>query len=141
MGMYTEIIVRFSFKPSELKDVEYKILDYMFNPNSSLDKSDIDTLPSHNFFKCSRWDSIGSCSSFYHHPNAVKDWYIPEYYKQIPDTEVYVFNRSDLKNYSNEIHLFFEWLDSLGLFHEGEFMGYSLYEEDNTPKVYNSTKQ
>lgn len=138
MGMYTEIVVRFNFIPSEIEDNEYKILDFMFNPNSDLDESDFGSLPSHDFFKCSRWASIGSCSSFYHHPNAVKDWYKPEYEIKNPNSSRYVFNRSDLKNYDNEIGLFFDWLDSLGLFYEGEFMGYSLYEEDNTPTIYNS---
>lgn len=138
MGMYTEVVFRAEINEEELGKDIFDIFDYMFNPDTNVERYDL-ILPKHEFFKCQRWDSVGNMSSFYHHPNRVVDWYIPYYNnmdKKYPD--VHIFSRNDLKDYDEEIREFFDWVDSLGIFREGEYMGYSLYEEDNTPTIYNS---
>lgn len=133
MGMYTEIVVKICINKSRIGIDNYNILKYMFNENTNIEIEDL-VLPEHPFFKCSRWDYIGISSSFYHHPNEVNDWFIPSFAKT--DDEVYIFSRSDLKNYSNEIENFFDWVNTLDIMHPNDFIGYSLYEEDNTPTVY-----
>lgn len=134
MGMYTEIVVKLQFD-KEVGNDNYKILSYLFNPLDVNEKEDL-IIPEHDFFKCSRWESIGHCSSFYHHPNNVSDWYVLSF--RIEDVSTYAFSRSDLKNYDNEIEKFFDWYSTLNT-NEciGDFIGYSLYEEDNTPTIYN----
>ena len=136
MGMYTEVIFRGTISKSKVGNDIFDIFDYMFNPNSRVDINSL-KLPDHEFFKCQRWSSIGNMSSFYHHPNRVVDWYIPYYNLPIENnTDVYIFSRNDLKNYNGEIDKFFDWVQTLGIFHDGEYMGQSMYEEYNTPKIY-----
>jgi hypothetical protein len=136
MGMYTEIIFRAVINKNKLGPEVYNILDYLFNPSSKIANEEL-VLPNHKFFTCPRWQHIGNSSSFYHHPNTVNDWYQSPY-DTSEDKDVYVFSRSDLKNYDGEIELFFDWVDTLDIFHPEEFMGYSLYEEDSLPEIYTS---
>jgi hypothetical protein len=138
MGMYTEVVFRATINRSKMNTDDFAILSYLFNPSDDKRREDL-TLPEHEFFKCQRWFSIGRSSSFHHHPNVIKDWYQPSHQNTEADN-VYIFSRSDLKDYDGEIDLFFDWIDTLGLFYKDEFMGYSLYEEDDTPTIFNATK-
>ena len=126
MGMYTEIV----FKATVRKDIDKKamqILEHLFNSGPRPDKLE---LPEHAFFETWRWQSIGSCSSFYHHPRSVSDWYDVEY-----SDSIYIFSRSDLKNYDSEIDKFFDWImpyiDEPG----GQCIGWRWYEEDEQPTL------
>lgn len=137
MGMYTEVVVKIQIRKNKIGEQAFNILEAMFYKNSDVWCYEIENLPDHEFFKCARWSSVGSCSSFYHHPNTISDWYYPKYEKLGDDTTIYIFNRSDLKNYDNEIQKFFDWLNTLNLDNcEGDFIGYSLYKEDNDPVIY-----
>ena len=118
MGMYTELVLKCEVKsdcPSLVKD----ILNYLFN-----DKEKPKELPEHNFFKCERWASIGHCSSFYHVPFALSKF-----------EEGYIFSRSDLKNYDNEIDLFIDWLKPYLDEFERNCIGWSWYEESEVPTL------
>ena len=138
MGMYTEVVVKINFNRKEIGDKAFNILEYMFNRYTELELENLE-LPDHPFFKCLRWDCIGNMSSFYHHPNSISDWYIPHYNLPMEDeTNVYIFARNDLKNYDGEIDKFFDWIQQYNVAYTDEFIGYSLYEEDDTPKIYNS---
>ena len=137
MGMYTEVVVKIYIDKKRIGENNYNILDYMFNPNTKLITDDYKPVE-HEFFKCSRWDSVGNMSSFYHHPNRVSDWYIPPYNEN--DDEVYIFARNDLKDYDGEIDKFFDWINTLDIMYTDEFIGYSLYEEDNEPTIYKKKK-
>lgn len=130
--MYTELVIKFSFKKEKLSELQYNVLDYMFNPDSKYDWENKPETPDDLFFNCHRWDSIGNSCSYYHYPNIVKDWYCSSWDKDI----IYVFNRSDLKNYNHEIQLFLDWLRTLDLYtSNGEFIGYWMYEEDEIPTL------
>ena len=133
MGMYTEIVVKINIVRKQIGSNNFNILDYMFNPNTSCTLEDI-IIPDDVFFKCSRWEDVGSMNSFYHHPNRVSDWYSPQFGTE---DNVYIFARNDLKNYGSEIEKFFSWLNTLDLGYENDFIGYSLYEEDDIPVIYN----
>jgi len=143
MGMYTEVVVKINFTRKRVGSNNFNILDYMFNPGTRLmtddyKPADAIELPDHAFFKCARWDSVGSMSSFYHHPERVNSWTTQEW--NGPD-DVYLFARNDLKNYDSEIEKFFNWLNTLDLMCPNEFLGYSLYEEDDTPIIYNKKEE
>lgn len=139
MGMYTEVVVKIDFTREQIGSNNFDILDYMFNPQTTLitenykPNSSI-VIPDHEFFKCHRWDSIGNSNSFYHHPNRVNSWYFPDYED---GNSIYLFARNDLKNYDGEVEKFFDWLNTLPIMHKGDFIGYSLYEELDTPTIYN----
>lgn len=121
MGMYTEIMVKADVNLTELSDCDRSVLDYMFGGGERPD-----VLPDHAFFKLPRWDYIGQCSSFYHHPKAVNSF---------DQSYGYIFSRSDLKNYDNEIAQFFNWFSPLTTAEPGKCIGYSWYEEDNVPTL------
>lgn len=42
----------------------------------------------------------------------------------------------NLKNYCNEIEKFLDWIDPYVEAEPGTFLGYSLYEEDTTPRLH-----
>ena len=96
MGMYTELVLKCQLKenlPVEVMD----IIMFMFKGGNRC--SPPATLPDHEFFKCGSWMMIGASSSFYHIPWKVNDL-----------EENYLFSRSDLKNYGDEIEEFVDWL-------------------------------
>ena len=126
MGMYTEIV----FKARITKNINHvamQVFEVLFNPEC--EKIPV-TLPDHAFFKCSRWRMIGSSGSFYHHPFGVSSWYDAGH-----SEDIYIFSRSDFKNYSSEIELFFDWcrpyLEAL----DGECIGWYWYEEEEAPTL------
>ena len=124
MGMYTELVLKCQIKedaPSEVKAV----IAHMFGGAERPD-----SLPSHEFFSLSRWDGIGGCSSFYHHPEVVNS------YPKFDYTEAsYIFSRSDIKNYGGEIESFIDWLKPYIYAFEGQCIGWSWYEEDLQPTL------
>lgn len=118
MGMYTELVIKADVKPNIPTIVE-SVLHYLFNNG---DKPEI--YPEHKFFTCDRWDMIGSCSSHYHIP-----WATSKYHNG------YLFSRSDIKNYAEEIELFIDWIKPYLDEEEGKCIGWSWYEEDNEPEL------
>jgi len=118
MGMYTEILIKANVHES-IPDNIKQVLNYMFNQGEIPE-----TLPKHDFFNCSRWGFIGSGSSYYHVP-----WATSAY------KENSIFSRSDLKNYDNEIELFFDWIKPYLDNVEGECIGHWWYEEYDEPEL------
>jgi hypothetical protein len=128
MGMYTEL-----YMSAELKEDTPKIVKdvIMFLFNDRWEVEDLEELPEHSFFKCHRWDMLGSCSSYSFTPFALST--------AIDDDIgrcVYFTTRSDLKNYDDEIALF---IDFIKPHIEGDgHIGHYRYEEDREPTlIYN----
>ena len=117
MGMYTEIVIKCDIECKDM--IALDVLNYMFNNGSEPSE-----LPEHAFFKCDRWDMIGSCSSYYHIP-ATQNFFDGSY----------LFSRSDIKNYDDEIRLFFDWVSQYINSPEGVCIGYSWYEEEDKPEL------
>lgn len=123
--MYTELVLKCSLK-EDIDENAKNILDYLFN-NKELDENKI---PNHEFFKCQRWNHIGSSSSYYHIPFALSRW----------DTKIgsYLFSRSDLKNYDDEIDKFLDWINPYIEDYNSDdklCIGYKWYEEDEIPTL------
>jgi hypothetical protein len=125
MGMYTEVVVKVNLA-NTITDSELSVIKYLFDNG---EKPEV--LPDHPFFSCPRWHFIGQCSSYYHHPAAVNSLYASEG----DPNDYYLFSRSDLKNYDNEISLFFDWIAPLTTSNPGDVLGYSWYEEDKEPTL------
>lgn len=124
MGMYTEVLVKTSLR-EDLPKETLAVLDYMFGHKHGAQP---EVLPDHPFFQLPRWDAIGKCSSYYHHPQAVNSIVKCE-------SGWYIFSRSDFKNYSGEVEAFFDWFAPLTDVPEGQCIGYSWYEEDKIPTL------
>ena len=126
MGMYTEILIKADIK-IDIPTKVHEILTFLFT------ETDVDKpkdLPDHPFFKYDEWTLIGRCSSYYHIPTCL-NFYEKEY----------LFSRSDLKNYGNEIDLFFDWIDPYICAYEGKCIGYSWYEESDEPTLIYKKKE
>lgn len=126
MGMYTEILVKADVNLTEINDTDRAVLNYLFGEG---EKPAV--LPEHRFFKLPRWEYIGQCSSFYHHPKALNNFDI---------SYGYIFSRSDLKNYDGEISAFFDWFSPLTTAEPGKCIGYSWYEENDGPELIYKTE-
>lgn len=126
MGMYTEIFINCEIERSSSPQI-LNVLRYMFGDGEKPSKEE---LPLHALFMCDRWECIGKMSSYYFVPEAVSkfhdDW----------QGGKFIVSRSDLKNYDSEIEKFFEWIMPYIDAPDGQFIGYSRYEEDDVPKLY-----
>lgn len=122
MGMYTELLLKCCIKEQIPSEVIH-ILNYMFKDTSTIQIEEL-TLPNHAFFRCSAWNFIGSSSSFYHIPCS------SNYFDK-----GYLFSRSDLKNYGNEIGLFLDWIDEYVDEPTGKCIGWTWHEEYNEPTL------
>jgi len=120
MGMYTELVLKIDIKRN-LPDQVYKVLEYLFTESDIPSELDI---PEHEFFKCTRWKDIGSSNSYYHIPKTFN------YY----DRE-YLFSRSDLKNYEDEIDKFIDWINPYINCCEGKCIGWHWYEGSDSPTL------
>lgn len=126
MGDYTECFIKCRLKdlPKNVEDV----LTYMFT-ESTLDLPQ--DLPDHPFFKTPRWCCIGKCSSYYHIPTNLNHFKFDDIAKCY-----YLISYSNIKNYHNEISLFFDWLNPYIDDEDGKFIGYSLTEYMNIPELF-----
>ena len=130
MGMYTEICLNVRLVKDLPSDTEH-VLKYLCG-----DAERPKELPAHPFFDCDRWDIVLRCSSYY---------FVPFSWQNMRFNEIsgcyYLCARADLKNYDSEIEKFFAWLDPYIDTHAGEFIGYSRYEESDTPTLYFKKEQ
>ena len=124
MGMYTELVLKCQIKEDAPADVK-SVIAYMFCGGDAPEK-----LPDHPFFCLTRWNSIGNCSSFYHHPEVVNSCPKFDYTES-----QYIFSRSDIKNYDGEIEAFIDWIKPYLENEEGQCIGWSWYEEELQPTL------
>lgn len=127
MGMYTEIYFRADLSP----DVPEYVVEYLQRMVGDIEeKEHMFSKPDHELFSCPRWAYLGCGGSAY----------FPITQSKInfdPFTATWqVFFLANLKNYGGEIHHFFDWIDPFVASRQGEFLGYSLYEEDDVPILY-----
>lgn len=127
MGMYTELVLKCSTKANLPDDVK-AVLNCLFRGHS-----EPENLPDHAFFKCLRWACIGQTSSFYHHPKALSDYWTG--FPEDLDNGGYIFSRSDLKNYDDEIEHFVDWFMPYIEEDVGQCIGWQWYEEDKAPTL------
>jgi hypothetical protein len=119
MGMYTELVFQgemIDILPWEVTDV----FNYFFDEDGKFPFGE-ENLPDHPFFKAPSWYCVGYVSSYYWTPFSLR-------YK----SDRYGFLRCDIKNYSDEIPLFLDWISP----YMTQFYGYYWYEEDDKPTVF-----
>lgn len=122
MGMYTEIYVRARLI-ADAPPAVIKLLQYMTGESDAGPSK-----PEHALFATPGWDIMLRCSSYYHVPKSItRLWY------DDISRSWYLCGRADLKNYDNEIGLFFDWVAK---FCDDGYLGHSLYEEFDAPILY-----
>ena len=124
MGMYTEIFFR-----AEVDEYAFDVIEAGIN-GSPLPSDD------HPFFSKPRAVLLfrGASAYFPGARHAVTE-HDPQY------GTFYVSFRADLKNYDGEIEAFFDWVTPHVSEHHRGFIGYSLYEEPETPALYYATDE
>lgn len=130
MGLYTELIFGASIKADNLPEEVLNVLKFLFGESEQMPVK----LSNHEFFKCSRWDLITSCSSYYF---AVRNTHRNISYDKISNTWN-CSSRANLKNYDNEIDKFLDWIKPWIEQGSGINNMYAIviYEESETPTIY-----
>ena len=129
MGVYSEIYVKAVLK-EDVDDNVINILKYMLGMDD-VELEDFE-IPSHSLFETDRWDSMLRSGSYYHIPHNVKLFG----YNDISEN-YYLVVCSYFENYQGEIGKFFDWITPyIKKYGDKTFIGYSLYEEDDEPKLY-----
>ncbi len=125
MGMYTELHFNAEL-PEDTPSEVIAILQYMTGDDSYKDSP----LPEHELFGCHRWRFMLQMDSYYfkadthstfRHDNNGRCYYLCV--------------RCNLKNYSCEIESFIDWIDPYLVAYEGDFLGFSRYEETEQPTL------
>ena len=115
MGMYTEICVN--------ADLIESTPDSVINILKAI--CDGDYQSKHLEGKPDRWSVLFNNCSYYTPSTCVAKLTFDEISKQYS-----IIGKGDIKNYSREIELFFEFIAP---WCEGDFIGYHRYEEDREP--------
>lgn len=134
MGMYTAFHIGVELKQDTPENV-IKILQMMADKTHTINEDDFNNnLPEHPFFQCPRWKWLFKMDSYsfsykshwdFSFDNIGQAWYLSV--------------TSNLKNYSNEIEHFFDWIKSYLEEAKGEMIGYSRYENDDSPTIYHAS--
>lgn len=126
MGMYTELVLGIEIKPEKrvLDILKYILGDY--DDDEAMRERILEDLPLHAFFNCDRWSWMLQSDSFYFDGQTDSKLFII-------NERAYLNVRCNLKNYSDEIELFLDWLKpyikTIG------FLGYERYEEFDHPTL------
>ena len=126
MGMYTELNIAVNLK---LTDNIRKILEYMTG-----DRADTDfTVPTHPLFESPRWEFMLMSDSFYFDHTANSSLVNKKPLEEEDDMERIINVRCDLKDYSDEIKHFLDWIYPFTK--TRGFIGYTRYEENENPTL------
>lgn len=124
MGMYTEFHYNAELSSNTPESV-VKILEFMLG-NTEQPVG----LPEHPLFKTDRWQHMLISDSYYFdadtHSTLRYDDNAESYYLCI---------RCNLKNYCDEIRKFCDWIRPYINKEQGEFLGFSRYEECESPEL------
>ena len=121
MGMYTRFCLQVTFKETLPSDI-LEVLRCLLSGTNFKE-------PDHPFFKSDRYWAIARCSSAYH------DWInCATICEASHDPNIkWISIVSDLKNYSNEIEMFCDWIAPY--VETEELAGYKRYEENDLPTL------
>jgi hypothetical protein len=124
MGMYTEL----HYNAELRKDVPTQVLDALRWMLGELDQP-VD-LPDHPLFKMTRAGFMLRCDSYYFAADTHSTLRLDDIDKQYR-----ICIRCNLKNYEGEIEAFCDWIDPYVDAYDGDFLGFSRYEESEDPEL------
>jgi len=127
MGMYTE----FHFNAILRKDIPQKIINLLKDMIYHDREYEEINIPLHPLFTNSqRWYGMLTCDSYYFAADTVSTLRFDDIAEQY-----FLCIRCNLKNYSNEIENFVDWIDPYLSHDSGDFLGFSRYEESEDPEI------
>ena len=129
MGMFTETYVNVDLKASTPDDVITVLKAMCGKLDEDSEREALKDLPD-------RWRQLFSDGSYYTSRTHCKFLERDTISKQWA-----LLGKGDIKNYRGEIQEFFEWISPWVDGNEGDFIGYSRYEESQQPQLYFLTKQ
>jgi len=124
MGMYTEFHYNVCLCKSTPMEVIHTLHLMLTGANNT------NPIPTHPLFKTGRWSVMFQCDSYYfdarthctlHYDDIAEAWFLCV--------------RCNFKNYDNEIEKFCDWIRPHIDKEEGDFLGFSRYEETETPTL------
>ena len=141
MGFYTEIFIKLQLK----KDTPQHVVDicrmlFEGTPKEKYErKQQMPDFPDHPFFECQRWDYIGTLTQSYDPVTCMRQ--VMAYTDEgdentlVPTGEWEIVSLNELKDYGNEIELFFNWIAPYAVPMNG-FVGYAMTEEQDIPSRF-----
>lgn len=131
MGMYTQLHFGVQLK-KDTPTVVVDVLKYMLGDVDEHPKP----LPRHRLFSKPRWPLMLQCDSYYFDYKTTSHLAFDDIAGQ------WWFNvTSNFKNYDDEIAAFVDWVMPFVDASEGEFLGYSRYEETEQPSLIFADKR
>lgn len=125
MGMYTQLHYGVRLKKNTPQQV-VDLLQFMLGDEAKKPTE----LPDHDLFRTSRWSYMLTCDSYYFNYKTCSNMRLDDIAGQ------WFFSVTcNVKNYNNEIEKFIDWLMPYVEAMEGDFLGYSRYEETETPTI------
>lgn len=124
MGMYTELHYNTELLRDTPKGV-IEILRYMLGDTEKMPK-----LPRHELFGDTSWAAMLRCDGQYFDANTLSTLR-----RDFSSKTYFLCVNCNLKNYNNEIALFTEWIRPYIDKQPGDFLGFSRYEESETPDL------
>lgn len=125
MGMYTELHFNSDIK-KDTPDSVIEILKYMLGECEDEPKD----LPDHPLFRTRRWNWMFQCDSYYFDAETHSTMNFDDISKS------YVLClRFNVKNYDSEIEHFVDWVMPYLDKYDGDFLGFSRYEEYEEPTL------
>lgn len=126
MGMYTELHFNVELKEDVPPEV-VAVLKYMLNRESNAVEP---PLPDHPLFQCFRWRGMLQCDSYYFRADTHSTLRFDDIGRSY-----YLCIRCNLKNYDDEIEKFVDWIMPYIDAIDGDFLGFSRYEETEVPTL------
>lgn len=127
MGMYTAL----HFAAELKKDTPEEVIGVLkLMAEAKVPFSDPENLPDHEFFRTERWRRLFTMDSYYHRA----DTHCSFRFDDISQA-YYLTVTSNIKNYDSEIEKFINWIEPYLEASEGDFLGYSRYEETEQPTL------
>lgn len=123
MGMYTELHYNVELRGDTPPEV-------INTPSAMIHGSDLDTTPNHALFRSGRWKIMLLSDSYYF----AADTHSTLRHDDVSGT-YYLCVRCNLKNYDGEIEKFIDWINPWVRATEGDFLGFSRYEETEEPTI------
>lgn len=127
MGMYTELNVSFELDYSKFD--EYSDILRFMTGDLAIERNTL-VVPDHDLFKTGRWEHMLCSSSYYFAGETHSEFHVEEDFKLATLTSL-----SSLKNYSDEIEKFCDWISQYVQNSSVVFAGYKRYEEDLEPTL------
>lgn len=125
MGMYTELVAGFRVDSDKHPEVISVLKAMVDDKWKGVRRDEVVPALDHPFFRTDRWQWMLRHASYYFPVSKSFSAYKDD--KHFPET---VFSiRCNLKNYSNEIELFWDWIGPFIDGCDGDLVGYDRYEE------------